>query len=267
MHGENFNRISSRYDRTSVIQLSASEMLVKLLAPRRGERILDVGCGSGKITAVLAKIAGAKHVIGIDPSPGMIDAARKTYPGIEFRVQAAADMVYEDAFDAVFCNSAFQWFPGPAEAVKRFYAALKRGGRAGIQAPATAAYCPEFIRAVEAVASDPDAGKTFAHFRSPWCFLETAEDYAAMFEGAGFAVTHAAIDEVPMTYIAAKAYEVFASGAIAGYLGAGCYDVPIGEDYAARFESLVRGSFAKLADAEGSVTLHFRRIYLTAEKR
>lgn len=267
MQGENFTKISAHYDKTSVIQLSASELLIKLLSPKPGEKILDAGCGTGKITARLAGIAGAGNVKGIDASEGMIATARKNNPDIDFDVVNAADIAYDSEFDIIFCNSTFQWFREPEKELRRFYAALKPGGRVGIQSPATKDYCRGFIDAVDyAAASDPIVSGKYKSFRAPWNFLDTAVEYAALFERCGFTVEHATIEEIPTTYTADQAYEVFSSGAAAGYLGAEYYGHPIDEDYIERFKRLVAEFYRKNADDKGNFTLVFKRIYLTAVK-
>src|ERR1700749_3917681 len=66
------------------------EDVVQLLAPRQGERILDLGCGTGYLTHLIAR-AGAR-VIGIDKSPAMIERAQAAYPDLDFRIMSATDL-------------------------------------------------------------------------------------------------------------------------------------------------------------------------------
>lgn len=83
--------------------------VVRLLDPQPDERILDVGCGTGTLTATIAD-SGA-DVVGIDAAEAMVEQARERYPDIEFEVADARE--YEpDAFDAVFSNAALHWIPG-----------------------------------------------------------------------------------------------------------------------------------------------------------
>jgi len=109
---------------------------------------------------------------------------------IVYEIKSAEEMNYEDCFDVIFCNSAFQWFKEPEKALKNCYRALRRNGRIGIQAPAKKVYCPNFIEAVEMVKKDKRTGETFAHFKEPWFFLETAEEYSSLrkvrFQGCFF---------------------------------------------------------------------------------
>src|SRR6056297_452665 len=76
--------------------------LVELLAPRPGERILDIGCGDGTLTQALVE-AGAETV-GVDASPEMVAAARAR--GLDARIADAAALPFEAEFDATFSNAA-----------------------------------------------------------------------------------------------------------------------------------------------------------------
>jgi ubiquinone/menaquinone biosynthesis C-methylase UbiE len=103
------------------------ESLIELLAPKAGERILDVGCGSGQLTAKISE-SGAK-VIGIDSTKEMIADAKGKYTDIEFLVMNAADLHFDEPFDAIFSNAALHWVLRKEEAVESMYRNLKAGGR------------------------------------------------------------------------------------------------------------------------------------------
>src|SRR5262245_24168994 len=101
--------------------------LVDLLAPRAGERILDVGCGTGHLTAQIA--AAGADVIGIDSSAEMIEQARRNFPAIRFELADARDFAFAEPFDAVFSNAVLHWILEPGRVVRRVREALKPGGR------------------------------------------------------------------------------------------------------------------------------------------
>jgi trans-aconitate methyltransferase len=101
--------------------------LIDLLDPQPGERILDLGCGTGHLTHKIFE-RGAQ-VIGLDASPEMIGQARQNYPQLRFILQDAAQMEFDQEFDAVFSNAALHWMldaSGVAKAVNRV---LHPGGR------------------------------------------------------------------------------------------------------------------------------------------
>jgi trans-aconitate methyltransferase len=101
--------------------------LVTLLAPQRGERILDLGCGSGQLTRAISE-SGA-HVTGLDNSASMIDTARHEYPDLSFVLADAKDFLFDQPFDAVFSNAALHWVKPPEKAVACVARCLRPGGR------------------------------------------------------------------------------------------------------------------------------------------
>jgi trans-aconitate methyltransferase len=101
--------------------------LIELLAPKHGEKVLDVGCGTGHLTAQIAQ-SGAT-VIGIDSSPEMIAQAKTLFPHLDFRVADATGFVLDEPVDAIFSNAALHWVKPPAAAVACMSRALKPDGR------------------------------------------------------------------------------------------------------------------------------------------
>ncbi len=103
------------------------ESLVELLAPTTGERILDLGCGPGQLTAKIAEHGAS--VVGLDSSPEMIGQARQNFPHLHFVLKSATAMDFDDEFDAIFSNAALHWILDAAAAANGMYRALRKGGR------------------------------------------------------------------------------------------------------------------------------------------
>ena len=97
------------------------------LAPQKDEHILDVGCGTGTLTAKINE-SGA-IVTGIDASPEMIAKAKQAYPAIKFFVKDATDFLFDKKFDAVFSNATFHWIKNQQQVLQSIYNNLKEGGR------------------------------------------------------------------------------------------------------------------------------------------
>lgn len=261
-----FTAIAPSYRQTATVQQSASERLLAMLALSRADDVLDLGCGTGHITQAIRALTDGR-VAGLDPSEGMIaEARRNAEEAIEFHTGPVETLHMPGSFDAIFCNSAFQWFRDPRRALANCLAALRPGGRMALQAPARADYCPNFTRATDALRHDSRTAETYSRFRSPWFFLETAQDYAALFTQAGFDVLSAEIEEVAQRCTPAKALEVFNSGAAAGYLNPACYDVPFPPDYPAAARDVIARDLHAQAGADGLLDLNFYRIYLLARK-
>jgi len=92
-----------------------------------GQRILDLGCGDGTLTAELAK-NGAK-VLGIDNAPDMVVKARVAHPDLMFAEIDALELPYDGEFDTVFSNSVFHWIPNVDHLLSEIRRALKPGGK------------------------------------------------------------------------------------------------------------------------------------------
>ena len=101
--------------------------LIEILSPKPGERILDLGCGTGQLTNQIA--AAEAEVIGIDNSPTMITQASQNYPNIQFQVADARNLTFSKTFHAVFSNAVLHWIKPPEAVVSCVWEALKPGGR------------------------------------------------------------------------------------------------------------------------------------------
>jgi trans-aconitate methyltransferase len=153
--------------------------VVALLAPRPGERILDLGCGDGALTERL--VAAGASVVAVDASADMVAAARAR--GLDARVVNGEELAFRAEFDAVFSNAALHWMRRPDRVIAGVAGALKPGGRfvgemGGFGNVATLRIAIAAIlarRGIDAAALDP------------WYF-PTAAEYRARLAAHGFAV-------------------------------------------------------------------------------
>lgn len=118
---------STLYDQKHSFVTRYGEDLLAMLDAQPGERILDIGCGTGHLTAKIAE-AGAQ-CIGLDSSAEMIARARADYPAIEFMLADASDFALPSPVDAIFSNAALHWVERAEQAVVCMSRALKPGGR------------------------------------------------------------------------------------------------------------------------------------------
>jgi trans-aconitate methyltransferase len=177
--------------RASFVHRMAGD-LVELLAPRPGERILDLGCGPGDLTAALHG-AGA-IVVGLDASAAMIASARARAgtAGPSFIVGDGQSLDYEGEFDAVFSNAALHWMPRASDVARGVARALRPGGR--FVAEFGGRGCIARVRAGVSEALRRRGEAPDAWMR--WYFPNVAE-YVAVLAAAGFDVRLAHLFDRP----------------------------------------------------------------------
>jgi demethylmenaquinone methyltransferase / 2-methoxy-6-polyprenyl-1,4-benzoquinol methylase len=132
-----FNRIARRYDLVNTVLSGGTDAGWRKRAARAtlltsGGSALDVACGSGKLTARLAQIAGGRgRVVGLDFSPQMLEVARQDHPGIEFIEGDALALPYDDAsFDASTIAFGLRNLADPVRGLREMLRVVKPGGRA-----------------------------------------------------------------------------------------------------------------------------------------
>ncbi len=100
--------------------------LLEFIPKNNEQTILDLGCGTGTLTAGLADLCS--KVVGVDSSPNMIDKAKKQFGNIEFTVCDALALPFEKEFDVVFSNAVFHWINDHNALLKNIHKALKPQG-------------------------------------------------------------------------------------------------------------------------------------------
>ncbi|MEG3864087.1 class I SAM-dependent methyltransferase [Microcoleus sp. herbarium12] len=178
---------SALYEKNHAFVWQYGESLLELLAPKAGEGILDLGCGTGQLTAKISE-SGA-FVRGVDSSLAMICTAKSNYPHISFAAADARDFQVEEPLDAVFSNAVLHWIKQPDAVINCVEKALKPGGR----------FVAEFggkgnvgaiARALLNVLSE--IGSSEPESLNPWYFPGVGE-YALLLENHGFEVSYAVL--------------------------------------------------------------------------
>lgn len=158
--------------------------LVELLAPRAGERIIDLGCGIGQHSAQFA--AAGCDVVGVDADAEMIALARQKYPDIEFICARAEDFTVSGPVDAVFSNAVLHWVKQPEPAIINVFKALRPGGRFVAEMGAHRNVVTVTEALYQALAEQSVAREAVDF---PWYFPRSGE-YSSLLEVGGFDVTH-----------------------------------------------------------------------------
>jgi SAM-dependent methyltransferase len=239
-----------RYARNARFVTDLGAPVVELLAPRAGERILDVGCGDGVLSERLAALGC--DVIGVDGSAAQVAAARAR--GVDARVMDGQALDFAAEFDAVFSNAALHWMKRADDVIAGVWRALKPSGR----------FVAEFgghgcVRTIEtALVAALERRGLDGRRASPWYF-PTDVEYRGRLERRGFRVDWIALIPRPTPL----------PGDVTGWL----------ETFAESFTALVpaaqRPAFLAevqealrpaLANAEGRWTADYIRLRVAAVK-
>jgi trans-aconitate methyltransferase len=239
----------ARYQRNAGFVAVLGQPVVELLAPRPDERILDLGCGDGALTAVLAEQA---WVTAVDASAEQVAAARVR--GLDAHVADGTQLGFAEEFDAVFSNAALHWMRDPDAVIDGVWRALKPGGRFVAECGG-AGNVATVLEALHAAVARRGAD---GHAVNPWYF-PSVDEYRARLKRRGFTV--ASIDLIPrptrLPGRLADWLDTFAESFLAA--------VPAEERGAVKdeVEAAVR---VPLCDANGAWTVDYARLRFAALK-
>jgi SAM-dependent methyltransferase len=240
-----------RYARNARFVSDLAAAVVDLLAPEPGEKILDLGCGDGVLTAKLAAVGCS--VVGVDGSSAQIEAARKL--GLDARVIDGENLSFHGEFDAVFSNAALHWMRNPEAVLSGVWRALRPKGRFVAEFGGdgcVAKIKKALVGALNRRGLDGEAA-------IPWYFPTVAE-YSTLLNNAGFSISTIALIPRPTPL----------PGDVTGWLET------FGESFTACLPLAERASYiaevretlrAEIADSKGVWTADYVRLRFAAIKQ
>jgi ubiquinone/menaquinone biosynthesis C-methylase UbiE len=183
------------YERALVPAVFAAwaPLVVALADPRPGERVLDVACGTGVVTRLVAQQVGRTgNVVGLDMNPGMLAVAASsatsgppTSAPITWREASATNMPLPDAaFDIAYCQLGLQFFPDRPAALREMHRVLVSGGRLGLMVWRSIEHSPGFGILAAALARHVSS-EAAGIMRAPFA-LADAEELRKLIAAAGF---------------------------------------------------------------------------------
>ena len=188
MSDKNYKWNAADYAAHSSAQLTWARELYTKLGLNGNERILDIGCGDGKITAELAARVPDGHVTGVDNSRDMIELAKKNHPqsqhpNLEFQVMDARQIDFTDRFDVVFSNAALHWVRDHGPVLQGISGALRSGGSFLLQMGG-AGNAGDLVRIIDQLIADDPWKDYFQQFEFPYGF-HSPETYRTWLDSAG----------------------------------------------------------------------------------
>ena len=178
---------------TPAVFAAWAPLVVALADPRSGERVLDVACGTGVVTRLVARQVGRTgKVVGLDLNPGMLAVAAATAASepptsasITWQEASATRMPFPDGtFDVAYCQLGLQFFPDRPAALREMHRVLVSGGRVGLMVWRGIEHSPGFDILAAALARhvSPEAAGIM---RAPFGLAE-AEELRELMAAAGF---------------------------------------------------------------------------------
>jgi trans-aconitate 2-methyltransferase len=176
--------------------------LLDKIALRGNERIIDLGCGDGKISAEIATRVPLGSVLGIDKSEEMIRFAREhfsqeRFPNLNFMAKDIRDLDFDRGFDLAFSNAVLHWVPDHAHALKTIAQGLKRGGRIVAQMGGKG-NAEGILHILDTITARKKWAPHFVGFTAPYTFYDRAE-YEDLLQKSGLRVER--LERIPKAMV------------------------------------------------------------------
>lgn len=176
---------ANAYEKASAHQEEWGLQLIGELDLRGDERVLDLGCGDGRLTAELARRVGQGRVLGIDASERMIEAARRrAAENLRFEVTDIDALHRAGEFDVVFSNAALHWIKDHARMLHNVFRALRPRGMIRFNF-AGDGNCSHFFKVIRQAMALPAYRAYFDDFDWPW-FMPTVQEYETLLRRSDF---------------------------------------------------------------------------------
>jgi len=251
-----------KYKQASSQQKAWGRKLISELEFKGGERILDLGCGDGILTAELAKYVPDGFVLGIDASESMIETARKYHAGANLRFERLdIDTIdYESEFDLAFSNATLHWVMDHGKLLRNVFKALKKRGAARFQF-AGDGNCSNLIRILREVISTKEYTVYFSEFDWPW-YMPAVDEYQNLLDEVAFAEKRVWIENVDKHFVSVETMTKWIDQpSLVPFLG--CID---GKDRRRFRDTVVERMIKETLQDDGTYFETFRRINVLARK-
>jgi trans-aconitate 2-methyltransferase len=248
------------YERVSGPQLGWGRTVLDRIPLRGDERALDAGCGTGRVTRLLAERLPEGRVIGVDGSQAMVAEARERLadlaPRVTVRQGDLLELELDEPVDLIVSTATFHWILDHEALFRRLHAALRPGGRLVAQCGG-AGNVASTLAVVDEVAAEEPYATALEGFRQTWAFAEPAATVARL-EAAGFEDARAWLAAAPAHFD-----DVAAAGEFLRTVVVRTHSELMAPDTA---DAFAREVARRSADADGTVTVDYVRLNMEARR-
>jgi trans-aconitate 2-methyltransferase len=205
------------YHQISAPQVSWGKKVLARVALRGDERVLDAGCGTGRLTRDLLESLPRGQVVALDVSQNMIDAARDyLHPDfgdrVEFTCCDLLELPFEEQFDGIFSTASFHWVHDHESLFRSLYRALRPGGWLCAQCGGDK-NLDRLLSRAQALMATPPYQSYFVGYKSPWEYSD-AGTAATRLRHAGFEQIETSLEEAPTKFPNAQDFQQFVESVI-----------------------------------------------------
>jgi trans-aconitate 2-methyltransferase len=205
------------YHQISAPQVSWGKKVLSRVSLRGDERLLDAGCGTGRLTRDLLEGLPHGQVVALDVSQNMIDAARAylepDFAGrVEFVCYDLLELPFDREFDGIFSTASFHWVLDHDRLFRNLYRALRPGGWLIAQCGG-GKNLERLLARVQALMESPAYARYFAGYVFPWEYGD-AENTAKRLRRAGFTEVETGLEDAPTSFPNAPEYQQFVENVI-----------------------------------------------------
>ncbi len=170
-----------KYDKASAHQKEWGAKLISELSLKGNERVLDLGCGNGTNTVLIAELIPNSEVVGIDASKGMIDAAKpKERSNLKFILMDIDAIEYKDEFDVIYSNATLHWVKNHNRLMGNVFRSLRNGGFLRFNFAADG-NCSHFFKVIRKSMERYEFLQYFNNFDWPW-YMPSVNEYKHLVE-------------------------------------------------------------------------------------
>jgi trans-aconitate 2-methyltransferase len=202
------------YEKISALQQTMAAEVLATLDLKDVKRVVDLGCGNGRITAAIASRLPGASVLGIDASREMISYAQEhfgvnAFPNLDFAMEDICKLAFQDEFDTVLSFNALHWIPDQGAALATIYRVMREGGSAHLRlVPRGQRKSLEDV--LEDTRSSARWASAFEDFHDPYLHV-TAEEYRALAEAHGLRVMNQYVQDKAWDFGSRDGFFAFAS--------------------------------------------------------